>query len=614
MSDRNLVAKLQNHLNELRENPSLPLDQKLLETFTDHITELLSDDDRDKILSSCSDLVPVLQQESAPVLDLVNALIRSESFTFSRVLAIKPAVEFEAGLSSPIASFNLSALTLLLKATHNKSDADVVAGRPELVAAVIKLWLRTPETGVSEKAQNVLLGLLRASKQGSSHFTSFHQSLMWRRVFRDRDMYGLIFSICSLKTLGQPDQPNKRAKTIAQGRLFDFLVELVDSEPVRSSQLPEIEAEYGVEDGGLLKFAAVYMVDYADDPLMHVTLIDFFKNLLQTRSSAALDFLTENGLHDSTTSYYTDVEDVSGQLLPTIYPHAADYISVYCSKFAAHFLSNRHFVDQLLRSLNGVAEAAVTIPQRYGFPPHDLKILASLPRAVLLPINSNLTPLFAINPDSRDANIYKVLASIFRGSSHLDIGDRQRLNENAAARALYFLYITKVPLLWKSVCRDAQAVALKELALAASELISAVISANWEPLSTEITRSSPEWPALLTEEELALACGSAGKEMPSSGVLAILDSHLSQEVVTYLCNAATSSRSLVGGRGDIESAAYQVATAKYDVMSLFRQKLKDVVQARPKLQNILTKLEKTLAQGPNGGSSDVGGRIDTLEL
>ena len=519
-----------------------------------------------------------------------------------------------AGLSSSFAPANFSTLSLLSKAIHSESDADLVAGRPQVVAALIKLWLCTPDIGVCEKARKVLLGLLRVSKQNSSDSASFYQSLMWRRVFRDRDIYNFIFSTCSLKTVGGPDQPSKRAKTIAQGRLLDLLVELIDSEPVQKSQLPEIETKYGVEDGGLLKFAAVYMIDYKDDPLMHLTLIEFFTNLLRTRSSAALDFLIKNDLHDLTTKFYTIGADVSTEYLAITYPQAAEYIAVYCSNFAAHLLSNRGFVDQLILCLNAVAEGLASMPHGFGFPPQDLKILASLPRAVLLPLNSSLTPLFTIVPDFRDANIYIALAKIFRGTLEPNLEDRSRSNENFAARALYFLYMKRFPLLWKAVCRDADVIVVKELALAAIGLIEAVVCANWESLPVDYPRSSSGWPALPTEQDLASECGSAGKQLPSSGILALLDSRLSQIVLTYLCRAVPTSGSLVGGKGDTESIAYQVAVAKYDVIVLFHQKLKDVVQARPELRNIRIMLEERLVQGPTGGSSVMGGRVATLEF
>ncbi|MCJ1265901.1 hypothetical protein MMC22_005783 [Lobaria immixta] len=612
MAAPNLVIdELRNHLSNVRKNPSLPLNKTLLKTINGYLSELIPPDDRESILSSCSDLIPVLRQDPAPVLGLVNFLIRPESFTFSKVLVLKPAVDFEAGLSSLIPPLNLSTLNLLRKATHNESDADIVAGWPRVVAALIRLWLCTPDNGVCERARTVLLGLLKASKQDSSHSASFHQSLMWRRVFRDRDMYGLIFSICSLKTIGEPDQPGTRAKTLAQGRLLDLLVQLIDYKPIQSSQLPEIETKYGVKDGGLLKFAAVYMVEYDDDPLMHNILIMFFTNLLRSRSSTALDFLIKNGLHDSTTSYYTNREDINSIRLSVMYPRAAEYIAVYCSNFEVHLLSNRSFVEQLIRCLNNVIQVALLMGRPVNIPPHDLKILASLPRAVLLPLNSSVTPLFGVIPEPRDANNYKALARIFRGTVEPTLQDCSRSNENSAARALYFVYKQKFPTLWKSVCRDANVIALKEVALAAIGVIGAVISANWEPLPTESLPSSPGWPTLPTEQELASECGVDDKQLPSSGLNTLLDS---QDVVTYLCNPPPAFRSAFGGIGHSESDAYQVAVAKYDVMLQFRQKLKDAVQGRPQLQGILALLEEKLAQGPSGGSSGVGGRIGTLDL
>ena len=329
-----------------------------------------------------------LQQDPNPVIHLIEFIIRSPTFTFDRVRAIKPAIDFVAGLSAPLPPINLVTLRLLSKAGANRSDADIVAGQPNVVAALVRLWLRSTETAVAQMSFQTLVALLTIGGEGASHRRLADENLMWRRLFRDRDVYGSIFSLCSLKTVGQEGQLSKRDKTSAQARLLDLLLE-IDSEPCRRSQFPDIERSYGVTDGGLLKFAAIHMIDYTDDIIMHLTLMNFFAEFLRSPSpmsdsSEALNFLLENGLHARAISYYIEPSKHDHLDLSFLYGPSARYVSAYASNCGAHLLSHSSLLESILGRLSSVFDgmSSISTIQAEALK-HDLQVLVSIPQAAL---------------------------------------------------------------------------------------------------------------------------------------------------------------------------------------------------------------------------------------
>lgn len=594
--------------------------------YSRSLLETISENDRDAILAQLSELIPTLDQDPSPVTNLIEHLTRPRSYTFSRVLAIKPQVDFASGLSSSSIPINLITLHLLEKASQNKADAGLVAASIDTMVALIRLWLSTPDTAVAQKALRVLSGLLQVDGiQLQSE--PFHQSLVWRRVFRDRDIYGLMFSICSLTTVGEEGQLSKRNKTVAQARLLDLLVN-IDCELVRSSQIPEIETRYGVKRGGIMEFAAAHMVDYADDIIMHTTLIDFFAELLRTGSSPTLDFLIDNGLHDRTISYYIEPNKHNSLDLVYIYGRSANYISEYCSNFGAHIIRRHEVLKSILLRLSAVFDKLASNRQVQNQPlTHDLHVLVSLPLISLLPQSFVDSPFLLLHANLGDADILKTLATVFRASTRQNpshdplANDSQQMNafrsqDNQAARVLYFLYLNKYPNFWKQIVQTAETLALKDVALAAIEVINAVIMANWDPLPTESLGSSRDPFTLPTEQELALKCHPVAQTLPSSGILAILSSPAVESVVPYLIRPAQTFNNLVGGTGDSESAAYKVAVAKYDALKVFHEKIQGLSLGHEtfRLQDILTQVGARLARGPMGGMTEVGGRIATLDL
>ncbi|KAL8950576.1 MAG: hypothetical protein Q9222_003385 [Ikaeria aurantiellina] len=614
-----LVTVIHALLSEVAADPAgKMLDGKLLERFDSQSTETIEENDRDMLIHDVATVLPLLQQDPTPAANLVQLLIRPPSFTFSRVREIQPAIDFSAGLKAPSPPINMMTLVLLEKAKYSRSDAEIVATEPDVVASLIELWLSTPDTDVADKAQTVILGLLTVHNGDQEDASAsavdqepYNQSLMWRRVFRDKTVYGSIYRICSLSTAGQEGQLSKSAKTVAQARLLDLLAK-VDCAPLRTSQLQEVESQYDVGAGGLLEFAALRMVDYKDDFLMHVTLINFYSELLKPRhsvietlhitdrgttSSPTLDFLEQTGLHDQTLSYFF-VSSLQGSLDASfLYGPAARYLATYCSYYPGHFLMATTAVQSTIRRLNFVLQS---IPPHAASPTHDLHVMASLPRIALLP-SRGLSPFYSLNATPKE-DVLKTFATVFHGP------DSEQPNplESIPARMLYFLYLYEVNIFWSHVVRIAETVALLGPALAAIDLIKAVVTARWAPLPPGDGSASS---GLSAEQELAIQCDSS-QLLPLTGVEAILAPEARNHVFPFLFSPARTFSNV----GDVESAAYRVAEAKYDVLRSLKSGL---LQLEPRMQHtqpLIAAIDRRLAAGViGGGNSGEGGSVSTLE-
>jgi hypothetical protein len=482
------------------------------------------------------------------------------------------------------------------------------------------------------------------------------QGLMWRRIFRDRDIYGKLFSICSLKTLDQPGQLNKREKTIAQGRLLQLVQDLIRFPDLATSQIPSIEKEYGVSDGGLLEFVATGMVDYQDDVLMHMALMDFFSHIIQVdsaemhatdslrkidygnHSSPMLEFMIAKGLHGRTMSYYLEPDKHDALDMTYLYGRSANYIAAYASAAPTHLFSSNTLNRVLYRLFHVLDGLPASQLASESAPHHDLHLLASLPRMTLLPRpqSQQESPLFSITLQPANSDVYRTLATIFGGpdalqedrqiadlpqpsSSHerLDLVKRDR----AAARGLYFLYLERNPNFWQQITRVASTFALEEKALAANALIKAVIESNWAPLppgpDSEVSSSAAPFP-LLTEPELESYCRSRASPLPPDGIRAIMSEPALSVVFPYLMKPAQSFSNVTGPRADVESVAYKVASAKHDVLISLHRRLKELSQESDSEPGAWSQLVGAVgarvSRGPLGGGSTVGGSVGVLEL
>lgn len=288
-----LELDLNTHITELESDPDVPIDEKLFDSCLSFLAVQLMQEQRKLIdlIVRLSGLLVKLQQDPAPVIRLLSKLI--EPLAFTDVLALDPPVNFVGGLDTGALPYNLLVLKILKKSTLNAQDAAILAGMPDVVFALVKLWLSTSEMGVAEMASDLILDLLKVDKEKSSvqvhgvgddESQSGGQGLIWRRLFGDKDVYSLLYALPSFNS-SEVNGLNKREKSMSQARLLAFIPQLgvLDWDYVVRSHHRDVESKYGLEVGqGLLHFASLHLVDYKNDVLLHMNLLQFFTGLIST--------------------------------------------------------------------------------------------------------------------------------------------------------------------------------------------------------------------------------------------------------------------------------------------------------------------------------------------
>jgi hypothetical protein len=230
-------------------------------------------------------------------------LLRPVPFTQALTLASEDALI--QALRSPAPAAAILAIAVIEKAARSPSDTAILSIMKGVVENFLRTWLSTPHVEVGEKATKALGDLLevdcdrRSSAGIDTKMSGLQlasnmppgQGLLWRRIFQDREIYDLLFSLCSFHTIGTGEgQLDARQKSLAQARLLRVLPRLavLDFQTITHSQFPEIEERYGVDEQGVLYFAAVDMVNKEEDMLMHITVIDFFAEFLEVMSTTEL--------------------------------------------------------------------------------------------------------------------------------------------------------------------------------------------------------------------------------------------------------------------------------------------------------------------------------------
>lgn len=298
MASATVLSDLSIHLQQVDDDPTTPLDQELLEkcelfaSTPEYRSGLWQE--TSPLFSQIASLLSRLQQDPSPLIHFVIKL--AEPYRFEHIKSIP----FEEGLDLQATPVHSLILTLLEKATASSNDAHALADRPTVVASIVRLWLCTADAGVATQAENLLTALLRVSKNDAAAVSvetplhAYGSGSMWRRLFNDRDICALYFHYTSLKTLDNAPLPHlsKRDKTLSQARLLEWLpkVGTLDWNTISTGRGTEVERQVGLPEGqGLLHYAALKMVDAEDDILMHMTLINFFSELITTVKAKRLD-------------------------------------------------------------------------------------------------------------------------------------------------------------------------------------------------------------------------------------------------------------------------------------------------------------------------------------
>lgn len=281
-----LLDQLQAHLRDLELDPSIDINDRLFESCSLSLTQTIDCDASISVVAKLSTILPTLQNDPTPAIQFLILLL--EPYTFSDILSLNTGIDFVAGLDVQAFPYNRLMLALLDKASGSATDAATIAARPEVVAALVRLWLCTHDAGIAQEAGNTLLALLTVDQEsppgsGQDPLPAHSQGLMWKRVFGDQDIYALLFSVCSLKSNDSTAQISKSQKTLAQARLLEWLplVGALNWNAITKSHHPNVDSQYVDGKGeGLLYFAATCMVDVKDDVLMHRCLIDFYAGIL----------------------------------------------------------------------------------------------------------------------------------------------------------------------------------------------------------------------------------------------------------------------------------------------------------------------------------------------
>lgn len=517
------------------------------------------------------------QQDPKPLLDLSERIVLTDQFPFQSL--VKLDLPLAQHLTQEYPPLQLTTLKFLEKAKDSIADVNWIASDRELVQALIHLWLRSEETEVASLAEDVIVRLLA---RGDLFICDLNldatraENALWRRIFKDKDIYASVMASCSL-----PSGGSRNAVTTAQGRLLSFLLK-VRAGPAWLTQFEDVQAKYGQpgDPWGLLSFAIGNMVDLEDD-LMVPILIDFCKDLISrptyslvngmtsyhSDESIALevDILRMYGRHEWCLNHYLSASTASW-----VVPHSAEYISTFAQHFPKLLLSSPQFkliVQRLETSFSRSLRAWADVPS------NDLLILPSLPQKSL---RSGRDTLINFIPPVNQPLVIYALSQCFRGG--------------VASRMSYFLYLNKHPDLWSRIIEMCETISLLDSALAAHSFINSIATANWSPLPDTEEGDFP------TEAWLNDICSTA-----PTGIEALMMPGVEELLIPYLLRPP-----IMFGGGDEASSAWQVARAKHDVLQVIYQKA-----TLP--EEISSRMEERIRAGPLSGDSRVGGEIGTME-
>ncbi|PGH34056.1 hypothetical protein GX50_03112 [[Emmonsia] crescens] len=647
---------VKDHLDQVIQDPSTPLDVAALDKLTAELIANTNQSVFSTILTQVSQVLPIFQEDPSPLTSLATKA--ASYLTFTQLQSIDPPLNLLAGIKAPSPPVNLLTLSLLGKASNSSADAAIISGDPALVIALVELWLTISETEVSQAAFDVLWALLEVDYahdyesdilvDGEKKNKIGGQGLMWRRIFNDRDVYERLFSICSLDSTEPPGHLSRRDRSVAQGRLMDLVIKAgsLDWHAVAASHFPDIESKF--RSSSLLSFAASQMVD-PDDILLHMTHIHFLCELLRIGapglrqrakvqshsyplfSSPSLEYLTSCGLHAKIMNYYLDPSILDPAFAPILSGPVMGYISQYAILYPNHLLQQpQPFLDKIL---SRISEALDIEPVKWAHgpvPTGDLDILASLPRVMLVEAGNRwINPVQSIPSKPVNSHALDALGRIFKGpptledasnglSDALDQNPTSPRAEAAASRVLFLRYLNEHPGLWANVVAAADIIAMHDTALAAIAFIKSVLTANWVVIppnnGSSATLTNRRF-GLPTEDQVSRLGPSTQGKLPASGLWALFVPPALTEVLPYLFKPPqTYDNFVAGGAGDTESAVWRIATAKFDALVALQTEVKKADGALEGFDDIIRTLNRRVAEGPWGPSSQVGSRVDALEM
>ena len=398
---------------------------------------------------------------------------------FSFLLELDPAPDFAAGLD-PAAPAEVSRLILELLSAAGAEDLQRLAANYRAVfPALVRFWLCAPDAGPAENAAKVLVRSLEAGPDA------------WKRVLRDRDVYGLILGVCKA---GCDDvvRLDRAGKSYAQTRLLEVLAQMARLNwlAVTRSHIPDVEAAHGMRKGeGLLQFAVLRMVDWRNDVGMHLIMLTFFVAILTPApdddeadgtTSPALEFLVDAGIHDEILRRYaSDPDDDPERAI--LYPSLAEYVAAF-AKHYPNAPSLAAAVGPILAHITRTLQAA-----RWAQPAsavwQDLAVLAAFPPKRLC---NSQSPLFLIPIATPSKAALDALGAVFHGpegdnDEEEDDEDDEDDDAGAAREALFKKYVELHPDVIERLLSHANQPHDPDVSLAALGCLRAIVSTHSWP-------------------------------------------------------------------------------------------------------------------------------------
>lgn len=653
-SSQTLLADAKSHLRTVIDVPETPLEASLLDRVRTEAVPSIAPEDRKSLISLVVEFLHEVKQDPSSVTKLAEDLF--QPLTYSEIINYEAPDQLVAGLNSQSPPIQLLSIGILGLAAKHTGDVGIVAGHTVLAAALTDAWLTTPDISVAERARQVLSSLLLAEgnvdQQGdgvpatATLSESIHQGLMQRRFFKDKSVYSRIFAHTNISKAGDGESPlGKREKTVAQGRLLDLLRDIWVIPDVWQSQIQPIEQHYGSKPGeGLMHYATLHMIDKAD-VLLRVTQIDFITDLVNsvhTKTSSQvtrgqlLEFLTTTGLHDDIMSIYTSPERQDALDVSFYYAPAAKYVAAFSQNYYEHLLSDTSMRTRIFKRLHEVLDAVPSSQwARNDGPAHDLHVLVSIPRLILVP-DPILVMRLPTRPASADA--FRTLAYLFsgqispqaepeiftfpppkEGASHNPSATTGRVWQHAeqwASRHLFLKYIDQHPAFWTNVIEASSVTAFKDTAIAAIDLVNAMVKAQWqtEPGETNFGVDLSGTAAADPADH-----GWYGNEPPANGVAAIIHPQV-LDVLLPLIEKRPEGRGVGLLGSDTESAAYHIQQAKLRLLAALETGIRDVVTRIPDgseekamLSELAAGFSRLRRQG-HARRNDAGMEVGTMEL
>jgi hypothetical protein len=285
------------HLKEVEDDPQHKrLSSDILRDAQNNLSSTTPREIVWSLLANGERLLNIIQEDPRPLTRLLEVDI--SFIPFDEIKDSIPSHKLLEGLLSPSTSIQVLCLAYLRRAADSPSGVAWVGSNADLVKQFITTWLTSDSTEVTERALEALMVLLGVDhvdrksvvEEKGLKGEAQGQGLLWRRLFRDPEIYALFFHWTSLKS---PEYREKSKQaihrlTISQGRLFDFIARVaeLDWSYITVSHFPEVEAHYSSHDTqdshvgiSLLQYAASEMIDNTD-PLMSVLRSEFFMKLL----------------------------------------------------------------------------------------------------------------------------------------------------------------------------------------------------------------------------------------------------------------------------------------------------------------------------------------------